>query len=157
MAAVARSERTGNAVMRKRSWQRRGDGHGVETGESMASERVDDGKTDTVRSLGGGRFDGADLNGSRMAARRSTRRRRARQMRFTGSCGAFASAPVQDPCEAIRRTRPRNHRVCDLGRSTRKSGWCTRRFRHYGRADIGRDYEWGATRLQRLYAPFITI
>lgn len=43
-------------------------------------------------------------------ARQSTRRRRARAVRV-------AEGSHADVCEAIRRTRPRNHRICDLGRS----------------------------------------
>lgn len=43
-------------------------------------------------------------------ARQSARRRRARTVRV-------AEGSHADVCEAIRRTRPRNHRICDLGRS----------------------------------------
>ncbi len=93
---------------------------------------------------------GEDGDGTaRRAIRERVRSKRAREGANLGSERARSRAARipegvrEDPCEAIRRMRPRNHRICDLGR--RACGDCDYRdhcFQAKAARALGCDIQW---------------
>lgn len=68
--------------------------------------------------------------------RKSHRRHRAHPVRVAGGMR-------QDVCEAIRRTRPRNHRICDLsGRACGHCDYCDHCLQAQVRRAVERDRRW---------------